>query len=177
MILCLALCLTARADVFYQYTGNPFNSVAGEVTHDDFISVILRLPDSLPVALARTPLLPISWSVFDGHSTITNQDADLLIFEIGTDATGLVNDWRVEAGSLAVNRDMGTSGKIISSVVEYNLIGSDFTSSVFPFATLGQTLGNPGFWVDPPVPTPEPATVLLLLPITILLFVRKRQFS
>jgi hypothetical protein len=160
----LALPAPLLADSYtYTYTGDYFTSVSGPYTTSDRISIELTLSaplgNNLTYPIAVTP---ISFSFSDGVQTITNTTPDLSYsaFEVGTNGSGVIDQWQVQA-------DLGANTPAF--IYSYDIAGlgaQDEASNggYTPVASNGSfNASTAGIWASPgSSATPEPSSLMLL---------------
>lgn len=104
MVLCLVFSSAATATTVYRYAGNPFNSVMNNrfPGYSSAHSIIIKLefaeplPRDLPFRDIDADL--ISWSIRDGRTTLTDSSpVESLILALGTDSTGSISIWQIQA--------------------------------------------------------------------------------
>ena len=79
----------------YQYIGNPFTSAFAPYTMSDFVTAMVRLAGPLGANMPLTTVTPIAFTLHDGVQTISNHDANFVIFQFATDATAEITEWEV----------------------------------------------------------------------------------
>ena len=92
----LSIALTpALASVTYSYTGNPFNSFSPGTSYSSLISITgtVELENLLQANTTSTPTI-LGFNFTDGVQTLTQADADIVIFEFTTDDDSITN-WQV----------------------------------------------------------------------------------
>jgi hypothetical protein len=163
----------------YTYTGNPFTFGANIIeqvpptppfTINDFVSGWFTVASPLGPNMTVASIGPVTYSFNDGISTLTNSNSTLAFFEVGTDATGFINDWSIEAdGPFIPGAGQITVGTINVQNTNTNTVG-DY--GVLPIVGANRTdvgAGNeydPGTWTSVTTPpstiTPEPSSLILL---------------
>ena len=171
----------AAAQAVYTYAGNPFNmlscgpSSSGTGTlscstpaptnpftsyiASDSVRATLTLAEPLPPAMALQDVRTragFQLSLSDGHQTITQADQVGMFAEVGTDASGQINAWRlvINTGGLA---NGGVATVKSTSVFDQGVLACcDPTVS----GDLGRNINVPGVWSSG---TPSPAAAVASL--------------
>lgn len=207
-LLCFALPGTLRADTLLTYTGNTFNSCSGTYgspacagTYALSVTLDLNLTpaqlDNLTlgaVAGGDLTAFVLSFSVTDGTGlSITPSNASVFNFDIGTNASGNVLSWVIDAGTPVPNTGFlytmlscspGPAGcDNVCTATPTGCVPFVGTFDVTNTATLvsgsetsqgiGEVDNNPGNWT---VPEPGSAS-LILLGIGAVLVSRKRRVA
>ncbi len=172
----LAVCAgPAAAQATYTYTGNPYTlfscggnsdgvswmlcSIPGPNANSSYtatnkVTATLELTDPLPANQAVTDVRTFAGfhlTLSDGQQTATDAQQQGMFAEVGTDATGAINQWR-----LVINTGYPLNGGVATI---------DKTTSVFDSGTLlGVYPGNQGYIFSAPGTwnsgSPSPATAL-----------------
>ncbi len=158
----------ARADSVWNYEGN---SITGPSHSGPLI------PNTCGCSLDGSVTLdannkPIAWNFTDGLFTLTNLNSTGTISPdpLGPPPPGVVDQpfgfWFVDL--------IGANGAEIHT----NFIGSVTDSVEFAFAPGVADMhveANPGTWTESPIETPEPAALLLLIPLVLFLLAYSRS--
>src|SRR5215831_17301403 len=109
--LSLAYPASVQAFVTYQYTGNPFTTVAhGVYTTSDFVSGMVRLAGPLAPNMPLTDVMPIAFTFSDGVQTLTNLTPSVSsLFRFTTGPAGAISAW-------CINVEIPFSGTSIATV-------------------------------------------------------------
>jgi hypothetical protein len=163
----------ATADVIYQYTGNPFTTVASPYTTSDFISGTIELSSILPPNLNQASIQVNAFSFSDGVQTLTSatlgSPTDSLV---STDGSGaIVAFWEFvfggsnpEASSIqTLNAFPGMQGPVTKDEGRLGNLAMG--------EPIGANTNSPGVWTL----VPEPSTTLLLASGVVCLAVRRRH--
>lgn len=165
---------SALADTIYTYTGNIFHVFGapvqpGPYTASDFVTVSFTV--SAPLApsmqLGATTTIPTAFTFSDGFDTLTDITASTSTFHFGTDGSGDITSWIVEA----VN--FGTPNIGISTISEPGFTEDFVSTNNFPGAGSGVftalNSNEAGTWTSSSAPldtspsaVPEPNTLALL---------------
>jgi hypothetical protein len=152
----------------YAYSGNNF-SVFGGTSFDTTMSVSgsFTMADPLPSNQSgSTFITPLSFAFFDGVATVTNLNASLVIFQVGTDGSGNISGWTINVAAGDIDIPGGQINTIESlTVVDVGLVTlctarssiGTCTSEVNEF---GLTPSH-GAWSATLVTTPVPAALPL----------------
>ena len=169
------LSVSASAQATYNYTGNPFAlfscggntdgvswslcstpgpNVNSTYTATDKVTATLVLANPLPASQAITDVRTFAGfhlTLSDGEHTVTDADQQGMFAEVGTDAAGAINQWR-----LVINTGYPLNGGVATI---------NKTTSVFDVGTLlGVYPGNQGYIFSAPGTwnsgTPSPASAL-----------------
>jgi hypothetical protein len=165
--LLLPLPLAAQA-IDYTYTGSDFNNIyasGGEskvFTTSDFVSVdfILSAPlaDNLP---SHTSITPTSFTITDGYQTFTDLTATFETFEVGTDASGDITAWIIQAGTQLGGHTYYTTTEYSTGFAqdggEFNLY---FDSQIHDSEGVISGTQPLGTWTSSPVNVPESGSPL-----------------
>jgi len=186
----LALAPAAAASVTYNYTGNNFTLFSCGPTFDNtatldcgtpaptntftqytagnHVTATLTLDSALPANMAITDIRNFAGfglSMNDGQHTVTFAQAVGSFVEVGTDASGNINQWRLVLNTGgALNGGIDTINKG-TSVLDIGVIACcDPTVS----GNLALVIGNPGTWTggSAPPPTPTQATQSLITTVS-----------
>jgi len=171
----------ADASVIYTYTGNNFTTFYSigptppsplPYTTDNRVSGFIELPAPLAAGLAMTSVAPLSFSLTDGRNTITHANSTSRLFELGTDAFGVIDQWRVSVRIfppvLAGGTVYGVGTQNYTFILDgggEDLCGPDsiigcVVGTAPSYAISGEVWKSPGTWRLQPVPEP---TLMLLL--------------
>ena len=153
---------SARASSFlYTYTGNPFfpsPDVEPPYTTSDKVTASIVLSAALADNLSEEQVMPASFTLTDGHQTITNLNTPSLpanLFEFSTNATGKITDWVIDTGG-----PIGEINTVNSSILSQSFDNAELNSPT----AIGQNFNDPGKWAGPNQPiasTPLPAALPL----------------
>ena len=88
----------AFGSVIYSYTGNNFDAFSSpsSYTTSNAVTGNIELAGALSSSLIDRPVVPLSFSFYDGVRTITEINATRSNFYISTDAAGLISGWTVQ---------------------------------------------------------------------------------
>lgn len=153
---------SARASSFlYTYTGNPFfpsPDVEPPYTTSDKVTASIVLSAALADNLSEEQVMPASFTLTDGHQTITNLNTPSLaanLFEFSTNAKGKITDWVIDTGG-----PIGEINTVNSSILSQSFDNAELNSPT----AIGQNFNDPGKWAGPNQPiasTPLPAALPL----------------
>lgn len=159
-----------HADTTYTYTGNPYSLAASPWTTSMFISGFFILPLPLPTNLAFGFITPSSFSFFDGVQTLTQSSASSSQFQVGTDATGQINQWSIFL--------QASSGGSIATTTNHDQASGTF--GIPPRQGIAQS-NSSGTWTsrtDAPSAVPESGSSVALLALSLTaLAVAARRFK
>ena len=159
-IVLLLLCPIAKADTIFDYQGGVMSGCSCALTG----SVTLSADNVL------------AYDFTDGTHTLTNLDSTGYLSPLGAfqDPTQppFSVSWFIHV----------TSANGWGILIDY--YGSAFEATdasgqgvgESPLGAFGYLQGHPGVWTDPPVPTPEPSTGLMVLGAGVFLFLKKVRF-
>jgi hypothetical protein len=168
----IVLAPSAGADTLYTYTGNPFTTFfppdmcvvgVGECQ----ISFSFEVPSPLPPSFGSGSgafVTPLAFSMTDGVHTVTQSNSltqfnipDFFFF-IGTDPSGQIDLWGIEAG-MQVGQQ--TLDLLTDNLPQFT---GDSTSNFSGYGTVSVggagNLNHPGTWTMSNVP--EPSSLMLL---------------
>jgi hypothetical protein len=138
LLLLIAVSPLARADAFYRYDGQPFQSVAGRYTTADSISGTLQLPDVLGPNLSNAAITLLSWSFTDQLKLFTSANSSLETPRVSTDGAGHIVAWSFDfsdaAGQVIGTFDNGP-GDRIDQATDFSDVNS-----------LASNMDSPGSW-------------------------------
>ena len=163
----------ATADVIYQYTGNPFTTVASPYTTSDFVSGTIALSSILPPNLNQAPIQANAFSFSDGVQTLTSANLGLPTDSlVSTDGSGAIAGfWEFVFGGRnpeapiiqTLNALQGMQGPVTQDEGRLGNLAMG--------APIGANTNSPGVWTL----VPEPSTALLLASGVVGLAVRRRR--
>lgn len=166
---------SAWADTIYIYTGSPFTILSGNPPSSatrltGFFSVASPLPPNLQtIRPVFINVVPLTWSFTDGNFVFTASNSTLLVFEFTTNATGAINGWCVgTVAALPANPNFSSG----------NGLNGCFGADIVDYRAFNQAQSSlPGTWsvATPPVVTPEPTTITLVVVGLSGLMFRKRR--
>jgi hypothetical protein len=150
----------ATASVLYSYTGNPFfpTQVEPPYTTNDNVTASIVLSAVLADNVSEERVTPTSFTLSDGHQTITNLNSTSSpgsLFEFSTNATGKITDWIIDTGG-----PIGEINTVNSSILFQSFDNAQLNSP----SAIGQNFNDPGKWAGPNQPiasTPLPAALPL----------------
>jgi len=172
---CLLAWITspATADVIYQYTGNPFTTVASPYTTRDFVSGTIELSSILPPNLKQAPIQVNAFRFGDGVQTLTSANLGLPTDSlVSTDGSGAIAGfWEFVFGGRnpeapiiqTLNAFQGMQGPVTQDEGRLGNLAMG--------APIGANTNDPGVWTL----VPEPSTALLLASGVVGLAVRRRR--
>jgi hypothetical protein len=159
VLLVIGVSSPALADYTYSYLGNNFTEVYGSegYTTSDYLRGWLSTPVLLEPGHSYDFFSLPSFSFFDGHHTIDQNNVTSEFFTLYVDYSGQISEWSVTLSSAAVSMGScnGTNTQI--SCVPTPI---DFTY-VFATGSGGNVIDNPGQWFFGQVP--EPSSLLMLV--------------
>lgn len=176
----------AAAQAVYQYTGNPFTLFSCGPTADNMATLDCSTPaptnpytsylatDRVTATLSFTNPLPADMAIQDvrtlagfqltmndGHQTLTLADAVGSFVEVGTDAGGQINSWRLVINTGGVNNGGISTINKGTSLLDIGVLACcDPTVS----GNLALNLSMPGTWSSgSPSPTAAVASLINML--------------
>jgi len=154
---------SARASSFlYTYTGNPFfpTQVEPPYTTSDKVTTSVVLSAALVDNMPEEQVIPTSFTLTDGHQTITNLNTpnlDANLFKFSTDGMGKITFWEIYTGGpIGEINTVNIISPILMQSYDMGLLNSPHAS--------GQNFNDPGTWAGPNQPiasTPLPAALPL----------------
>ncbi len=111
----LAMPLAASASVVYTANGGPYTSATAPYTTSMGITFQFVSPSTLApnIAYGTYGGTVSSWTMNDGVYTLNNSTSGVtLSLMLATDATGAINNWRVEAYTSNFSNDMMLLGPV-----------------------------------------------------------------
>lgn len=169
----------AHANSIYSYVGNTFNIISDAITPSGTHSTAMSVTGSFTLGSALAPnigLTDISGSVLslsfnDGRSTLDNlATVTLFQFEVGTDATGNIDEWLITLGEINIIGGSTVVGDQDKTITSNSILAVDIGSikectnvssgqfCLSAFTDHGRIESTPGTWTV----TPEPTTAILL---------------
>jgi len=148
------LCLAARADTTYYYTGSNFTAFDGPYSGSNYISGSVTLTN--PLSTSQTASYsPAAFSFTDGFQTITQANATYDSFTFKTNASGDITGWTVYLSTASGDgMEAQNLASVIGDDIEY--LGSyAAVRSAGAFATTPATLPDTSA-------VPEPSSIALL---------------
>jgi hypothetical protein len=151
IVLTFAVGATARADVVYTYTGNPFTNFGGTdacpstCAITGSFTVAQALADNLSYDALVANVTPLAFSFTDGVHTLTQaSDPAQAFFSIGTNGSGAIDHWDIGI----LNSD--STGQL--AFYDPNQDGFVQDYSQFDPSSYAQNLNDPGTWSASAVP-------------------------
>jgi hypothetical protein len=124
----------------YVYTGNPFTTVHGDYTTNDFVTVMLTLADPLGPNFYGN-ITPIAFTFSDGEQTISNLTFPVgAVFNVATGATGNITLWYMVAAQESVDHEIFTN-----RLTSGNSAAGD--GGAINILYEGLIFGSPGTWI------------------------------
>jgi hypothetical protein len=145
---------SAKADTDYTYTGNPFTVFYGSTCGIECgLSGTFAVANPLSPSTEQT-IAPSMYDFTDGQNTFTNSNSVIEGFEIETSATGSIDGWDISLYDPTLNQDYESQSTFGGGSEDY-----EYNETYYAY-----NLNDPGTWTetDPPGPTPEPSSLLLL---------------
>lgn len=95
----IGLAQSARADVIYTYTGNPFTTFGGSYScvngvGECQITGSFTLPQ-VPISFGFAQIIPSSFDFTDGMNDFNGTNTRVSSFSIATDSLGLISTWDI----------------------------------------------------------------------------------
>jgi hypothetical protein len=145
--------------VIYRYTGHHFdefsNASGGPYDNTMNVTVTLEFDTMLPPDLPRTWMVPSGFSISDGINTIDDTNFTARNVTIGTDSSGMIDDWFVFS-YVSTASDFWYIETIDSSMIP-DLVW-DYGGSGYPEFDTASIRDDPGSWSV----VPEPSTFALV---------------
>ena len=139
--------INVSASTLYRYTGSTYEYINGSSivhTFDMAVSSSFILDQPLLPNLQFQPIIPVSFSIFDGVNTVTESTANSLLLYVETDSAGNISDWLIRA-------------RIIPTAVhDYEIEITTAGDVLQPYSTVQDTgfyglcevIGEDGFCID-----------------------------
>jgi len=166
--LVLSLSASARANVIYTYTGNPFTTVQAPYTTADRVTATMTLPNPLAANLSNVDVTAnlVSLSMSDGVQTLDLANPGpgtnpFIIAEFSTDSSGNITAWGVQITTSVMTDPTSTVGVgiLTHSGPSIKVIDDGIEEAPPPTGSVSGVVRNaPGVWTL----VPEPGTVTLL---------------
>lgn len=157
----------AKAGVTYTYTGNDFISYSsGPFSPTDAVTASITLADPLGDSLDQSAVTPISFTIGDGVSTITNATATSATILFSTDGDGDIDGWTISVGLVSAKIGIGSfdnspySGE--PTLPTYDIGCTNISDGYCTAADQGYVLTDPGTWAATVDAVPEPASLALM---------------
>ena len=159
----------------YVYTGNPFTTVSGPYSMNDFVTAMVTLASPLgPNHDLNAPVTVTSFSLSDGVQTITSGvgQLDFADFAFETGPTGLIINWAVDVSNLTFPSGEITTFKLPNGASE------DVGEERFPDPGTGIIFGAPGTWTTVGAVVADTGSAFSLMTLTFMaLGLVARQFK
>jgi hypothetical protein len=148
-LLATGIPVAARADAFYHYAGQPFDSALGRYTTSDSLTGTIQVSAVLGPNLSNAAIALVSFSFDDQLKVFTPANSTPETPRVTTDAGGQIVNWSFDFSD-ASGEIMGTFNNGPADEIDQ---ASDFSGG----NSLASNMNAPGSWTL----LPEPPTLLL----------------